>query len=178
MLFCSCHSFWHLWLYTQHILHTHHIFRYSLLLPVPLQLPPGSSVDMSRAARRHRNTSQQGHLLLSWKGRREALAAPTLARHCSALIGIFGSEYICEWVCMCVGVWVCGWGGVHVGECRMVSSFMFQSVREHWHKVQFTCQQSPHTTWLVLVPLTHKAWVWSLDFVKITFEPPRNCQRV
>jgi len=69
--------------------------QYSLLLPVPLQPPPGSSVDTSRAARRHRNTSQQGHLFLGWKGRREALAAPTLARHCSALIGIFRSEYIC-----------------------------------------------------------------------------------
>ena len=135
----------------------HDLLQYSLLLPVPLQPSPGSSVDTSRAARRHRNTSQQGDLLLCWKGRREALAAPTLALHCSALIGIFRSGYIHEWVCMCVGAWVCGCGRVGVGECRMVSSFMFQSVWEHWHKVQITCQQSPHTTWLVLEPNTGRS---------------------
>ena len=37
--------------------------------------------------------------------------------------------WVCVYVCRCVGVWVWGSG---CGECRMVSSFMFQSVWEHW----------------------------------------------
>ena len=107
-----CSPFQHLW----PPLTISTIFWYSLPLPVPLPPPPGSSVDTSRAVRRMRNTSHGCNLCLGWQGRREALAAPTAARHCSALIGICRSEDVCTCVrvleCVCgVGVWVgeCGW---------------------------------------------------------------------